>query len=281
MNNEKVTVVTVTYNAEDFLENTILSVINQNYKNVEYIIIDGGSTDDTVDIIKKYEDKISYWISEPDDGIYFAMNKAIEKATGKWINFMNAGDTFVDNTTVQQVIKKREKDADLIYGDHLNSKRKFFSVENKQNILRSMPCCHQSLYVKTNLMKENPFNTFYSIAADYDFMLKMYKEGKKIQYIKEPLCVYLEEGFSESNITQMYLEKITLYMNHGIDIDDIISSSAYKIIIKQSALFKKQLEKQKQLDKTIKDLISIRFSHHPIKKIKSYKKLISIYRKLK
>ncbi len=83
---------TVTYNAEELLEETILSVINQSYKNIEYIIIDGASTDGTIDIIKKYEEKIDYWMSEPDEGIYFAMNKAIEKATGKWINFMNAGD---------------------------------------------------------------------------------------------------------------------------------------------------------------------------------------------
>ena len=85
--NDKVTIVTITYNAEAVLEETILSIINQSYDNIEYIIIDGGSTDGTVDIIKKYSDKISYWISEPDDGIYFAMNKAIEQASGQWINF--------------------------------------------------------------------------------------------------------------------------------------------------------------------------------------------------
>ena len=89
-----ITIITVAYNAVKDIENTILSVLNQTYPNIEYIIIDGGSTDGTLDIIKKYEDKISYWVSEPDKGIYDAMNKGTLKATGVWLNFMNAGDTF-------------------------------------------------------------------------------------------------------------------------------------------------------------------------------------------
>ena len=94
MNNPLISVVTVSYNAVTTIEKTILSVINQNYSNIEYIVIDGGSIDGTVDIIKKYADKITYWVSEPDKGIYDAMNKGIIVATGEWINFMNTGDTF-------------------------------------------------------------------------------------------------------------------------------------------------------------------------------------------
>ena len=92
-NNILISVVTVSYNAVATIEQTLLSVINQTYPNIEYIIIDGGSTDGTVDIIKKYADEIVYWISEPDKGIYDAMNKGIKKANGEWINFINAGDS--------------------------------------------------------------------------------------------------------------------------------------------------------------------------------------------
>ena len=96
----KITVVTVTYNAKDFLEETIQSVISQTYKNIEYIIIDGGSTDGTVDIIKKYEDKIDYWVSEPDSGISDAFNKGVQQSNG-YILMLNAGDIFIHNNILE------------------------------------------------------------------------------------------------------------------------------------------------------------------------------------
>ena len=103
MNNSKITVITVVYNCHDTIEATILSVINQTYDNVEYIIIDGGSKDGTVDVIKKYQDQINYWVSEPDEGIYEAMNKGIDKASGDWINFMNSGDSFTSDKVLNSI----------------------------------------------------------------------------------------------------------------------------------------------------------------------------------
>ena len=96
MNIALISIITVSYNAVKTIEDTINSVLNQTYPNIEYIIIDGGSTDGTLDVIKKYQDKITYWVSEPDKGIYDAMNKGALKATGVWLHFMNAGDTFYD-----------------------------------------------------------------------------------------------------------------------------------------------------------------------------------------
>lgn len=98
-----ISVVTVTFNAADILEETIRSVVNQTYPRVEYIIIDGGSTDNTLDIIKKYQDKISYSISEPDKGIYDAMNKGLRFVSGDWVNFMNAGDIFANNNVLSDI----------------------------------------------------------------------------------------------------------------------------------------------------------------------------------
>jgi cellulose synthase/poly-beta-1,6-N-acetylglucosamine synthase-like glycosyltransferase len=111
-----ISIVTVVYNGEAFLEETILSVINQAYDNVEYIIIDGGSTDRTIDIIKKYEDKLDYWISESDDGIYDAMNKGIDLVTGEWVNFVNSSDVLNGNayTVILDCLVKNSNKCDVI-----------------------------------------------------------------------------------------------------------------------------------------------------------------------
>ena len=99
-NNPKISIITVSFNAVKVIEETIVSVINQTYTNVEYIIIDGGSTDGTVDIIKEYADKISYWVSESDKGIYDAMNKGGIKALGDFLYFLNAGDSFYNKSSL-------------------------------------------------------------------------------------------------------------------------------------------------------------------------------------
>ena len=113
-----ISVVTICYNAKNDLEKTILSVLSQTYQDIEYIIIDGGSTDGTVDIIHKYSERLFYWISEPDKGIYDAMNKGMDRATGSWINFMNAGDTFCDNEVIKNIFGYNDlSDYSVFYGD--------------------------------------------------------------------------------------------------------------------------------------------------------------------
>lgn len=121
MNKLKISVVTVCYNAVETLEETMLSVLHQTYPDIEYIIIDGGSTDGTVDIIKKYADRLAYWVSEPDKGIYDAMNKGIDIATGDYINFMNAGDKFYQHNTVASLLESFTimEPTTIIYGDTL------------------------------------------------------------------------------------------------------------------------------------------------------------------
>ena len=119
MKNIGISIITVVYNNIRGIERTIQSVLNQSYNNIEYIIIDGGSTDGTLDVIKRYENRISYWISEADEGIYNAMNKGILKAHGSFLNFMNSGDTFVTSTTIERLIERYEKGDKIIYGNIL------------------------------------------------------------------------------------------------------------------------------------------------------------------
>lgn len=193
-----ISIITVVYNGQKYLEETILSVLNQTYDNVEYIIIDGGSTDGTLDIIKKYEDKIDYWVSEKDKGIYDAMNKGIALASGQWINFMNAGDEFFDMGVLTEI--SRHLHADLVYGNHAvydddKNSNTVIDVSSYKDT-RNIPFCHQSLFALSKLLKENPFDMSYKIAADYDQYLKLKNLNATILYIPITISLYLDGGLS-------------------------------------------------------------------------------------
>ena len=152
MNNPLISVVTVSYNAVTTIEKTILSVINQNYSNIEYIVIDGGSIDGTVDIIKKYADKITYWVSEPDKGIYDAMNKGIIVATGEWINFMNTGDTFYNENVFSEIFELNSYTEDVISGCAQLANHKIWKpLDSKKMTLMDFyisGLCHQATFIK-------------------------------------------------------------------------------------------------------------------------------------
>lgn len=177
----KISVVTVCYNAVNDIEKTILSVINQTYQNVEYLIIDGGSTDGTMDVVNKYKDKIDVIVSEPDKGIYDAMNKGIDRATGDWINFMNAGDCFYLKTTIAEVfISAYIIGADIVYGYQVHSfpygkfVRKRLPLED---FCQYMPIGHPASFVRSVILKKYPFDCRFKIAADYNFFYHAYKKG--------------------------------------------------------------------------------------------------------
>ena len=196
-----ITVITVVRNAASLLEKTILNVINQTHQNIEYIIIDGASNDGTIDIIKKYETKISLWVSEPDKGIYDAMNKGINLANGVWINFMNAGDKFFNNSIVESLFKRdTHNQYDLMYGDSEYVYDNGFSIHKKtgklKNIWKFMVFCHQSLFMKTDILKKYYFN-IENLAADHELIYKCYNE--KLKFLKLDMIVasYLSNGESE------------------------------------------------------------------------------------
>ena len=196
----KITTITVSYNAHKTIERTIKSVIAQNCKDIEYIVIDGGSTDGTVDIIKKYCDYITYWVSEPDKGIYDAMNKALRKATGEYVNFLNAGDWYLRDTMANVFYYLDHSDAHVLYGDVMcvgeSGKRTACVPFPLEDINWNMPMCHQAVFMRN--FKGNFFDMNYSIAADYKMMLKMYLEGRKFQHIPCVVANYALGGISSN-----------------------------------------------------------------------------------
>ena len=199
-----ITIVTVVYNGIATLEKTIQCVLNQNYTNIEYIIIDGGSTDGSVDIIKKYESRLSEWKSEKDNGIYHAMNKGIQMASGEWICFLNSGDVFVDSSTLIQVVEKiiSSEETDIVYGNILVKKA---DGEFKERIAKA-PCnihrmyfCHQSAFVKTSLLRKYLFDEKHKLSADLKFFKQCYHDGHKFLPLSFPVVIYDTSGISNTN----------------------------------------------------------------------------------
>lgn len=211
----KISIVTVVYNGAQIIEETIISVVNQTYQNIEYIIIDGGSFDGTQEIIKKYEEKISYWISEKDNGIYHAMNKGIEVASGNYIIFMNAGDQFYEKETISHVFKETIN-YDLIYGNTLlntDGKKSLSRAKSFEKINYGMPFCHQSVFVKQELMKQYNFSLNYKLASDYNFFLTLYNQNKySFKRTDEIISIYDNCGASMSLDT--IREKLKIIKKH-------------------------------------------------------------------
>ncbi len=227
----RVSVITVCLNCKDRIEKTILSVINQTYNNVEYIIVDGVSNDGTVDIINKYNNIISYWISEYDEGVYDAMNKGIMLASGEWVIFMNAGDCFSNNYVIEKMMSSLEKNKSnlnrigLIYGNALvlNEKIGFsYKRTGKEeigindfylNIINSFrnPICHQAAFFRKKLFKEiGLYNKYFMLAADYEWFVRYFKiSGRKYKtkYIDLDIVDFQMDGLSFDLLPQGLIEK--------------------------------------------------------------------------
>lgn len=193
----KISVVTVCYNSVSSIEDTIKSVINQTYPNIEYIIIDGGSTDGTVDILKKYSDRVTYWISEPDKGIYDAMNKGIDIATGDYLNFMNAGDTFFEDKVIEKAVTLFN-DADFVAGIGAYVKNgqllyKFWKPIKKnfkfKDIFFGNIVNHQASFIKRTLLI-NGYELSYTLISDEILFLDKIVFGNATY---QPICLIISK----------------------------------------------------------------------------------------
>lgn len=200
-------IITITYNASRWVESTILNVLSQSYPNIEYIIIDGGSTDGTVDIIKQYASGVSYWVSEPDKGIYDAMNKGLQKATGDYVWFVNAGDSLYTSDTVQGVaslIQKKKVLPDIIYGETIlideegkSLGRRRLKAPDKltwKSFRMGMLVCHQSFITKRSIAPL--YDLTYRYSADFDWCIRCMKQAKRIYNTRMTLSNFLDGGVS-------------------------------------------------------------------------------------
>ena len=198
-----VTIITVCRNHAKELERTIRSVESQTWQEKEYLVIDGASTDDTLDVIKAHEASITRWVSEPDHGIYDAMNKGVRMAQGEWVIFMNAGDTFAGDDTLQKVFSLSTshssllQDADVIYGDVIKGKL-VKKAEAPRNAHR-MFYCHQSAFVRTSCLREFPFDIRHRMSADFKQVKQLFLSGKRFRQLDFPVANFDTQGVSNRN----------------------------------------------------------------------------------
>lgn len=222
-----ISIITVVYNGAKTLEQTIQSVLNQTYKNIEYIIIDGGSTDGTLDIIKKHENQISLWISEPDKGLYDAMNKGIKRAKGELIGMINSDDWFEPNA-VELIVEAYNQNPEkkIFHGDRFDilengTKRiKKFHPSVFRFLYYGMMYNHPSMFVHREIYKNNQYNISLKALSDYEFVLKEFLKNKKaFLYIPEVYVNYRLDGISaQMKLSQSLSEGFISRKNAGQNI---------------------------------------------------------------
>jgi glycosyltransferase involved in cell wall biosynthesis len=225
--NPLITIITVVYNDESHIEETILSVINQSYDNIEYLIIDGGSTDNTVEIIKKYNDSIDYWVSEKDQGIYEAMNKGCRLAMGNGLCFLNSGDKFIG-----EVFDNNQKLPFIIPCKIKETKKKILNKKLSDKKI-GMPSSHQAMVF---LNKRLLYNLKYKISSDYDYFIR-HGVFLNINLKCSGYVLYDNNGFSKKNLFLRDFETLTIVYNH------------YGLISALSFLFSQSLKLIKKLFK--------------------------------
>jgi len=216
----KVSIVTITYNNGNELAATVESVLGQTYPNIEYAVIDGGSKDNSVEIIRSYADRIAYWISERDRSRFDAMNKGTAAITGEWVLFMNAGDAFYDHNVVKDMFQEPHDDADLLYGDVLRR----YPKESIQRVVHAgsvnalplqMPCCHQSLFTRRTLLLAHPFLAEFPISFDHEFMLWAKNHKARFKKLDRIVSIFTKGGTSDMARMPGLKEMLAIMRLHG------------------------------------------------------------------
>ena len=205
-------IITINYNNGEGLRHTIESVISQTFNDYEFIVIDGGSTDDSVNIIKSFSDKIDYWVSEKDRGIYHAMNKGVAQAHGKYCIFMNSGDCFYNDMVLKRFVDYEIKE-DIIVGKLISNKngQVLFAPPQQQislYYLYSGTVPHQSTFIRIELLRQFPYDESLKIVSDWKFFVQaIVLNNCSVRYIDDYVATFDLEGISTSNPERMWKEK--------------------------------------------------------------------------
>lgn len=203
----KISIVTVNFNMHSGLDQTIRSVLGQSYKNLEYVIVDGASTDGSQDLLKTYHDRVDKIISEKDRNLYDGMNKGVSATTGEWILFMNSGDCFADADVVSDVfsetLDKAEDyhDADIVYGNVIwhyerEGLQRLMIAELPSVLSSRMNCSHQAMFTRSELLRKNPFDLDLLI-ADYDFLMRCRVNDGRFVYVNRVIAITTRGGRSD------------------------------------------------------------------------------------
>lgn len=228
----RLSVITIVYNNVRDIERTMLSVINQTYTNLEYIIIDGESSDGTLEVVNKYQHRISKLISEPDKGIYDAMNKGLSLGTGDYVLFMNSGDEIYSVETVEKVFAC-EPDADIYYGETEMFDQQWRSLGQRRHqapekfswksFQWGMSVSHQAIYIKRSITE--PFDMQYQLSSDIDWIIKAAKKARKIVNTHLYVAKYMVGGMSKAKHKQSLVERFNIFTKHYGLVTNILNHS--------------------------------------------------------
>ena len=232
--NFKLSIVTVVFNMTYELQKTIESVISQSYNDMEFIVIDGGSSKDTINIINKYKHYIDIFVSEPDDGIYDAMNKGIGLANGEWINFMNAGDVYFNQNTLKEIFENSSyANFNFIVGDTLINYPKFQKIKKVGNISewwKGSQFIHQSTFIRSDYHKNNLYNVSAKIGADYEFFYHAIENNESFYIYKKNISIFDAGGVSDKKRILALFSNLKFLMRRKFSFKFVIFY-LYRIII--------------------------------------------------
>ncbi len=217
-------IITVCRNAKVQLQATMENVLSQDFADFEYLVIDGASDDGTAALLKDAETKFAKkgvplrFVSEPDRGIYDAMNKGTKMAMGEWLLFLNAGDLLTSAHILTELFPA-EEDTQILYGDTIcvyQGRQKLYPALPLKRLTEEMAFCHQSAFIKRELLLQTPYDTSYCICADHHFFLRMYLEGKVFTYYPKPVSVYEISGYSDKNKLRSHREQKRMQQELGV-----------------------------------------------------------------